>query len=74
MGSPRDRLDEQARRELDDEAERHRQTLAAVTPRDLDGVVAEANRHFSRIQEIMRAFAKRVSGAVQVLAVALCVT
>ena len=74
MGSPRDRLDEQARRELDDEAERHRQALAAMTPRDADAVVTEANRHFVRVQEVMRAFAQRAIGGVQVLAAAFCMT
>ena len=61
MSSARDRLDEQARRELDEEAERHRQALAAMTARDTDAVVAEANRHFDRVQEVMRAFALRAN-------------
>lgn len=59
MDAARDRLDEQARRELDEETEVHRRALQAISVRDIDGVVAEANRHFRRVQEIMRAFARR---------------
>ena len=59
MGTARDRLDEQARRELDEETEVHRLALKAISVRDIDDVVAEANRHFRRVQEIMRDFARR---------------
>jgi hypothetical protein len=59
MGIARDRLDDQARRELDDEAERHRHALGSLTVRDIDGVVAEAKRHFDRVEAIMRDFARR---------------
>ena len=59
MSAARDRLDEQARRELDEETERHRHALRALSVRDLDGVIAEANEHFDRVQQIMRDFARR---------------
>jgi DNA-binding GntR family transcriptional regulator len=64
MGTAREELDDQARRELDEETEQHRRALKALTVRDVDGVVAEATRHLERVKEIMRDFAlrKRQSG------------
>jgi DNA-binding FadR family transcriptional regulator len=59
MTTARERLDDQARRELDEETEEHRRALKALTVRDIEGVVTEANRHFRRVNDIMRDFARR---------------
>jgi DNA-binding GntR family transcriptional regulator len=59
MASPRDKLDVQAKRELDEEAERHRRALEHVSARDTAALVAEANLHFDQVKEIMRALVRR---------------
>jgi hypothetical protein len=56
-----DKLDEQARRELGEETERHRQALSGLTASQVDAVVTEANRHLHRVHEIMRAMARRAA-------------
>ena len=61
MGSARERLDEQATRELAEEAERHRLELAGMTSRDVERVVTEARRHHDRVGEIMRECAGRTT-------------
>jgi hypothetical protein len=65
-------LDEQAERELAEETQRHREALAGLTPRDSEAIATEANRHFDRVQEIMRSLARRMpEGGVVVLAAAV---
>jgi hypothetical protein len=55
----RETLDELAGLELGAEAERHRRSLDGLTLRDTGPIVAEASRHFDRVGEIMRDFARR---------------
>ena len=59
MTAPRDKLDEQAKRELDDESERHRQALEHVSARDTAALIAEANIHFDQVKGIMQALVRR---------------
>jgi hypothetical protein len=68
-GDPSDdaKLDDQARRELGEETQRHREALSGLTARQVDAVVAEANRHLDRVIEIMRAMARRVADASKLL-------
>ena len=70
MTSPRDRMDEQATHELDEEAERHRQSLDGLKLRDTARLVEEASRHFDRVQAIMRALAIRTVKTLPALAAA----
>jgi hypothetical protein len=67
------KLDAQARRELDEETQRHREALSGLTANQVDAVVAEANRHLGRVNEIMRAMVGRASDVARLVALAsLC--
>ena len=59
MTAPRNELDGQAKRELDDESERHRRALEHVSARDTAALIAEANLHFDHVKGIMRALVLR---------------
>jgi hypothetical protein len=49
-----DGLDEQARAELDEEGQRHREALSGLTIRETNAVVEETARHLGRVEAIMR--------------------
>ena len=57
-----DRLDDEARAELEAEAQRHRESLRGLTLRETEAVVAESSRHLHRVKEIMRQFTCRAVG------------
>ena len=67
-----DDLDQQAKSDLEAEARRHREALEGLTPRDVDKLVSEANRHLDRVHQIMGTFARRAAAGLAVVAV--CVT
>jgi hypothetical protein len=57
-----DGMDEQARSELDEEGQRHREALAGLTIRETDAVVEETARHLRRVEDIMRRLRLRAEG------------
>jgi hypothetical protein len=54
-----DGLDEQARAELDEEGQRHREALAGLTIHETDDVVKETARHLGHVEDIMRRLSLR---------------
>ena len=54
-------MDEIARRSLADERARHARTVAALDPGDSPAVVAEAERHRDRIDDIIARFGARLA-------------
>ena len=53
------KLDEQGAQEYRQERERHAAALAALRPGDCDAIAEEFNRHFDRVNQILRDFAGR---------------
>ena len=54
-------MDETARRSLADERARHARAVAALDPADRTAVLAEANRHRDRIDDIIAGFGGRLA-------------
>jgi hypothetical protein len=53
------RLDPEARRQLEEEQQRHESAFNALNPYDRPAVTAEFDRHTDRVHEIMHAMRAR---------------
>ena len=56
---PPQELDPQASCELEEERRLHISTVTGISGDNRQALVREVNRHFDRVNEIMRAFARR---------------
>lgn len=56
-------LDDQGRRDLEDESRRHEARLRGLDPHDADARRDELKRHLDRLGEIARESARRMNGS-----------